>query len=140
MKIRMDFTGLRASLALCLLLLSGCSADTAANPVDQTKAQPQTLQIQAALAPEKAKVLQENLLTVTVTDLDQKKVEQAEVTITLSMPGMDHGQLSVKAEKTEAGSYEAKVIPVMVGDWIADIRIVAKDQTATYQFPFQAVP
>ena len=123
------------------LFTAGCTAqadNTSANT--DAAVSPKLFAVECSLTPNPATILQENAFSITVKDAQQQKIKHATVTFTLSMPEMDHGDITVDAKETEDGHYSAQIIPTMVGKWIVSIHIDANGQTDQLQFPFDAKP
>ncbi|MED0678570.1 FixH family protein [Aneurinibacillus thermoaerophilus] len=134
---------IKQSLAFIILLgvltmpfFAGCSEKN-------TSIQPQSihpkLDIQIHLHPLPAKVLQKNELFITSTKTEDNTLQNAEVTITLSMAGMNHGKIMVPVEKKDGG-FLGTITPTMTGKWVADIHIVKDGKTSAIQYTFEAVP
>ncbi|WP_146811307.1 MULTISPECIES: FixH family protein [Aneurinibacillus] len=113
------------------LFFAGCSEKN-------TPIQPRQ-DIQIHLHPLPAKVHQKNELFITSTKPEDHSLKNTEVTITLSMSGMNHGQTTVPVEKKDGG-FLAKVTPTMAGKWTADIHIVKDGETSRIQYTFEAIP
>ncbi|WP_047155296.1 FixH family protein [Aneurinibacillus tyrosinisolvens] len=134
---------IKQSLAFIIILgiltisfFAGCSEKN-------TSIQPQSnhpkLDIQIHLHPLPAKVLQKNELFITSTKTEDQSLQNAEVTITLSMLGMNHGKIIVPVEKKDGG-FLGIITPTMTGEWIADIHIVKDGRTNAIPYTFEAVP
>ncbi len=123
------------------LLAAGCSAQADSTSTNTDAAGgPKLFAVDCTLNPNPATILQENAFSITVKDAQQQKITHATVTFTLSMPEMDHGDITVDAKETEDGLYSAQIVPTMVGKWIVSIHIVANGQTDQLQFPLDAKP
>ncbi|OAH57956.1 MULTISPECIES: hypothetical protein [Bacillaceae] len=132
-----------------ILLTVGCSEDTAnvqTNPTDQPisvahspsiSVEDKKPNLQVNMNPQPAKILKENELRITWDDSMKKNPEA--IIVNLSMPGMDHGDLVVEAEKKGDRAYVAKVVPVMVGTWVADIKIQTDGHITSIKHTFEAV-
>jgi hypothetical protein len=134
---------IKQSLAFIIMLggltipfFAGCSEEN-------TSIQPQSihpkLDIQMHLYPLPAKVLQKNELFITSTKIEDHLLKNAEVTITLSMSGMNHGKIIVPVEKKDGG-FLGTITPTMAGKWTADIHIVKDGRTSVIHYTFEAVP
>ncbi|MED4906682.1 FixH family protein [Brevibacillus centrosporus] len=137
-----------------LLLLSACSSHaghsaqvTPSSPPSSSTASSDrltfaefSLSIQVALEPETPKILKENELRIMLSEAEADKWKNAKVSITLSMPSMDHGEVQVAAEYIEPGVFVAKIIPTMIGEWKADITLEADGKSSTVSYLFSAEP
>jgi hypothetical protein len=134
---------LKQSLAFVIMFgvftisfFAGCSEKN-------TSIQPQSIDpklgIQIHLHPLPAKVLQKNELFITSTKAEDHSLQDAEVTITLSMLGMNHGKIIVPVEKKDGG-FLGTITPTMTGKWIANIHIVKAGRTNAIHYTFEAVP
>lgn len=121
--------------ALMTAFFTGCSEK---NMTTQNKSDNYEKIAQVNLNPSPAKILQKNDLSIIPTKTNHTLLQHATVTITLSMPDMDHGKIEVAAQKT-ANGFLAKITPTMIGRWMADINIVKDGKTSTIQYEFQAV-
>lgn len=96
-------------------------------------------ELHVSLASEKAMILQENKLTIVLSGEMLHTFAEATVTVSLSMPQMDHGELVVQAASVGDGQYEARIVPTMIGKWDATITIEKDGHVKTIAFPFEAV-
>lgn len=136
----------------CLLLLPACSAQdqpahshheasaTAVATVPTLVFQEQAIPLQVELEPAAAQILKENQLRIIVPAAYADQLKQAAVSVALTMPDMDHGAVTFPAEKSEAGHYVARVIPTMVGNWVATITFEVDGESVSATYAFEAVP
>ncbi|MFP3391924.1 hypothetical protein [Brevibacillus sp. SIMBA_040] len=139
-------------LSLVFLLLPACStpneqehsqhgAATAAATTSPTLViQNVSIPLQVELDPADARILKENQLRILVPSEHLDKLKQAKVSVTLTMPSMDHGDVSFEAVSTKEGEFVAAIVPTMVGGWLATITIEVDGKSATATYPFEAVP
>ncbi|MFM1652849.1 FixH family protein [Brevibacillus sp. B_LB10_24] len=141
-------------ILLCVLAagvpwITACSAQghqhaTAAAPAaaqpEQAETSTQQDGLQYHLVSEPVKILVENELQISLPSEQEAGRKDAVVTVKLSMPEMDHGELSFSAEREPDGVFTAKLIPTMVGRWVAQIVVEKEGQTITSQFVFDAQP
>lgn len=137
-----------AAVAL-LLFLPACSSSThlghSESAPSSSGASPLTfpdlaLAVHITFQPATPRILQENELLIALPPEQAEKWKNASVTVTASMPGMDHGNQQVTAEYREPGQFVATIVPTMVGDWQADITFASEGKTATASYPFTAEP
>ncbi|WP_312116286.1 FixH family protein [Brevibacillus reuszeri] len=143
---------LSAFLSLVFLLLPACSgqnqqehsqhgaAATAATTTPLLVIQDMSIPLQVELEPTNAQILKENQLRIIVPAEHVDKLKLAKVSVTLTMPSMDHGAVNFEAAASKDGEFTAKIIPTMVGGWLATITFEVDGQTATATYPFEAVP
>lgn len=64
-------------------------------------------------------------ITLNLTDKDKKTVDNAEIVVDLSMPGMEMPENKVTLKHTSEGIYKGTAIFTMKGDWLikADIKV-----------------
>ncbi|WP_019119633.1 FixH family protein [Brevibacillus massiliensis] len=136
-------------LAAGIPWIAACSAQghqhaAAAAPADahpeQTAASAQEDGLQIKLVSEPVKILMENELQISLPSEQAEGMKDAVVTVKLSMPEMDHGELLFSAERGPDGVFTAKLIPTMVGRWVAQIVVEKDGQTIASEFGFDAQP
>lgn len=99
-----------------------------------------SLPVQVNVQPTPPKVLKENELHIVLPPEEADKWKHAKVSVTLSMPSMDHGDLQSEATYQEPGEFVAILVPTMVGEWKADIRFEADGKSSTVSYLFTAEP
>lgn len=120
-------------------LLAGCADHRALQAGDvKITSSHSNLKIRMAISPEPAKAFRENDLRITVLNASGQAISDARVSVVLSMAEMDHGDLQSEAV-WEEGQYVAKVVPVMIGKWIADVTVETGNDTLAATYAFQAV-
>ncbi|MED4585859.1 FixH family protein [Brevibacillus choshinensis] len=144
----------RAFLLSCLFLaaflsLSACSSSHSSHPDASSPSasesgkltlQEFSLTIQVNIQPAPPKILNENELHIVLPKDQADKWKNAKVSVIVSMPSMDHGDLQVTAEYKETGEFVAKIVPTMVGEWKADITFEADGKSSMVSYPFVAEP
>ncbi|QHZ58835.1 hypothetical protein M655_026195 [Brevibacillus sp. NSP2.1] len=143
------FVALRLS---CLLLapftLIGCApqdhvghaSTAAAQQTNTPMLEELSIPLQVALDPSPAKNVQENALHITVPAEHAAKLETATVSVSLSMPNMDHGAIVFAAAKEKEGAYVAQIVPTMLGDWLATITFELDGKAMSAAYPFRVEP
>lgn len=123
-------------LFLVMIWLTGCISQQ--SPLHATQASNKyhvTVQINST----PAKTLQKNNLYITLTDVNNNKVSNANVTVSLTMKNMNHGDLKVPAVLTDKGVYLAEVIPIMNGEWEAEVTAHIQDDLVKTIYNFEAM-
>jgi|GEM_PF-1812446 nitrogen fixation protein FixH len=142
-------------LALSLiigLLLGACSSDSgsvdhsnhntgAVQAQDGNSIQTQTVDgLTIALdAPATPRLLQTAVLSVTLSDSEQKPVEGADVYFDLTMPEMPMGSNKPVASEEEPGVYSAQALFNMTGKWHVTVHIDHNGTTTEALFELQVV-
>jgi nitrogen fixation protein FixH len=130
--------GLSIILLIFVIGISGCGSH---------KIQPSPLNVMQAsnkyhvglkMNPTPAKTLKKNQLYINLTDNNNNKVSHADVTVSLSMKNMNHGDLKVSAALTKKGGYLAEVIPVMNGKWMAEVTAHIHNDTVKTIYEFES--
>jgi hypothetical protein len=125
------------SLALMLVLLSGCGGTTSsATRATMTQKQLVDRIVIALEAPAKPRLLAEENLVVTLTDVAGKPVDGAQVWLGLVMPTMQHSLNEPDAVSEGQGRYTIRALFTMVGTW--DIQVHATVQGQEYIAIFHA--
>ncbi|MED1646081.1 FixH family protein [Brevibacillus agri] len=143
------FVALRLS---CLLLapftLIGCApqdhvghaSTAAAQQTNTPMLEELSIPLQVTLDPSPAKNVQENTLRITVPAEHAAKLETATVSVSLTMPNMDHGAIVFAAAKEKEGAYVAQIVPTMLGDWLATITFELDGKAMSAAYPFRVEP
>lgn len=136
-------------LFAALLSLSACSSshsghpEAASPPASESgklTLQEFSLPIQVITQPDLPKILKENELHIVLPKDRAEAWKSAKVSVTLSMPSMDHGSMQVTAEYQEPGEFVATIVPTMIGEWRADITFEADAKSSTVSYAFVAEP
>lgn len=86
-----------------------------------------------------AKVLQDNLFILKLTDLSGAPIQEAKLNIKLDMLQMNCGDFIFNLTETEPGQYEGQGVPLMAGMWKATLTLQIADQSYTINRHLQAV-
>lgn len=122
---------------LAMILLTGCSSQ-------QIQPSPHVIQasnkyhVKVQISSTPAQTLQKNKLYITLTDVNHNKVSNANVSVSLTMKNMNHGELKVPAILTDKEIYIAEVIPVMSGKWTAEVTALIQDDMVKTIYDFEA--
>lgn len=136
-------------LFAAILSLSACSSTHSGHPKAASPSASESgkltlqefaLSITVNIQPDPPKILKENELHIVLPKDRATEWKNAKVSVTLSMPSMDHGNTQVAAEYKEPGEFVANIVPTMVGDWLADITFEADGKTSTVSYSFAAEP
>lgn len=130
------------SLSACASSPSGHPEGTAPSASESGKLtfQEFSLPIEVNIQPSPPKILNENELHIVLPKEQADKWKDAKVSVIVSMPSMDHGDLQVEAAYKESGEFVAKIVPTMVGEWKADITFEAEGKSSTVSYTFVAEP
>jgi hypothetical protein len=124
--------------ALALLGLSGCGGSDSVGS-GKTRLQRQTVdQLTVALeGPERAPLLTEQPITITLTDASGTPVDGAEVWIGMRMPTMKMQPNEPDAVAAGNGHYRASVLYTMAGTWSLEVHATVRGQeyVAIFQTP-----
>jgi len=117
------------SLALVLVLLSGCSG-TASSATRETMTQKQQVDrmVIALEAPAKPRLLTQEDVVVTLTDTAGKPVDGAQVWLGLVMPTMQHSPNEPDAASAGQGRYTARTLFTMAGTWNIEVHATVQGQ------------
>jgi YtkA-like len=127
-------------VALALLGLSSCGGGDATGS-GKTRIQQQTVdQLTIALeGPERAPLLMEQPITITLTDASGTPVDGAEVWIGVGMPTMQMRPNEPDAAATGNGRYRANVLYTMAGTWSLEVHATLHGQEYVATFHTQTV-
>lgn len=123
---------------ILMLWLSGCGAKQEEPPLLNVAKSSSKYQLVVNMEPNPARTLKENEMHIRLKDLQSQYITDAVIIVSLSMKSMDHGDLTIDANPTGEGDYVAKVIPVMAGEWIAEITAKLQHDTVQTQYVFEA--
>ncbi|QRG67981.1 FixH family protein [Brevibacillus choshinensis] len=135
-------------LFAAILSLSACSSSHSGHPEASPPAsksgkltlQEFSLPIHVYVQPDPPNILKESELHIVLPSDQADAWKNAKVSVTLSMPSMDHGNTQATAEYKETGEFVASIVPTMVGDWRADITFEKEDKSSTVSYVFAAEP
>lgn len=116
------------------------AATAAATTTPTLVIQDLSIPLQIELDPADARILKENQLRIRIPSEHLDKLKQAKVSVTLTMPSMDHGEVSFEAVVAKDGEFVAAIVPTMVGEWLATITFEVDGKSASATYPFEAVP
>jgi nitrogen fixation protein FixH len=117
------------SLALALMLLSGCGGATSrATRATVTQKQLVDQLVITLEAPAKPRLLAEENLIVTLTDAAGKPVEGAQVWLGLVMPTMQHSPNEPDAVSAGQGRYTIQALFTMAGNWDLEVHATVQGQ------------
>ncbi|MDH6353358.1 hypothetical protein M2298_005385 [Brevibacillus sp. 1238] len=142
------FFRLSSLLLSVLLALVGCaSADHAehastalAQKTDTPMLAELSIPLQVELDPAPAKNVKENTLRITVPAEHAAKLANAKVSVSLTMPNMDHGAIVFEATQEKAGEYVAQIVPTMLGEWLATITFEMDGTAMSTAYSFEVEP
>ncbi|MEB3101877.1 FixH family protein [Ferviditalea candida] len=125
------------------ILLSSCS-NHHSNPnpdtgILQIAATNSKYHISINLSPNPTQILHENNMIIRIRDNAGHVIHGANVSVSVSMEEMDHGNLNFAVIPSKNGEYVARVTPVMQGTWIADVTAMISHERATAKYAFKAV-
>lgn len=123
-----------AALAVALFL-AGCGGPSAPSGPQQERFGDFSVTLETRPSPPVSK--QNVLLRIWVSDAEGQPVADAEVTVSLTMPGMSHGDNTIRLSHREGGLYEGEAIFVMAGRWAADVTVDRPGQRAGGRFMLQ---
>ena len=99
-----------------------------------------SIPLQVELDPAPAKNVKENTLRITVPAEHAAKLEKAKVSVSLTMPNMDHGAIVFEATQEKAGEYVAQIVPTMLGEWLATITFEIDGTAMSTAYSFEVEP
>jgi hypothetical protein len=79
-------------------------------------------------------VMQETVLTLTLSDGEGREIEGARVRFDLTMPAMEMPENRTEAEGIAPGRYQAKVLFTMAGEWQIDAAVARDSGQEALQF------
>lgn len=122
-----------AALVACLPVAGGCSRKVLAPaPVHAGR-----LTLSLETQPDPPRSRQEVLFHLRLQE-GGRPVNDARVTLDLSMPGMNHGENLVPLSRVGDGVYEGIGVLVMPGRWQAGVRVDRPARTVRATIPFDA--
>lgn len=125
-----------AAFAATLVLAGGCGGEPPAAAGPQ-RARIGSLSVTLETVPSPPVSKQDVLFRLQVADGKGEPVTDAGAAVSLSMPGMNHGENAVRLSHREAGVYEGTGIFVMAGRWAVDVTVARRGERATARFLLQ---
>jgi len=136
------------AVVLAVLLTAACNRkEPASAELDprkagntaETAAEPSTLNIELAVDPQQPKPNTPAKFVATITDLQGKPIEGADVKASLTMKQMDMGKNEVTLANKGAGRYEGEGQFTMAGDWEVTVLAQHHDHRGRKTFPAKSV-
>jgi nitrogen fixation protein FixH len=122
---------IRLMLAVLSLIAAACTG----SPADSARLQMQGgVSASLTLRPDPPSVMQSAELELSLHDAKGEPVTGAQVQFDLTMPAMEMPENRVDAVEAEAGSYVAKTLFTMSGEWQIEASVLSAGESTSFIF------